>query len=344
MTDLQLINRALSILGERPLTVLTGTDVPTVEAVRHYAAVVDEVLSSYRWRCCRMRSKLTLLTGGAVRTEWDYRYSLPLGDTSNYGRSVAETTYITCVADTAGSLSGKYFLISTPFTDYYVWIDVASGSTDPEVEDSDGNALTGVEVDISSGATNAQVATAVSTALVATGAFSASSADELLLMTNTFEGFVPDPDDGTSGFTIATSTAGKDGKLYELVATVDVANGTYQDDVFAPYRIEGKTLLSNAEDMEIVYNGRANEASLDQHVAALIEQLLAMKIAPKIAGGRTKKLDALGTYEARWKQMTQFDGRTHQAKRRPAKTWADFRHSVRWSDDTYGGPRPIRNA
>ena len=49
-----------------------------------------------------------------------------------------EVTKIICVADSSSSLQSKYFTISgmgSDFeqNDYYVWIDVGSGGTDPGV-------------------------------------------------------------------------------------------------------------------------------------------------------------------------------------------------------------------
>ena len=105
----------------------------------------------------------------------------------------AEVTKIICVADSSSSLQSKYFTISgmgTDFeqNDYYVWIDVGSGGTDP------GLSGTGIEVDISADASNSTVATAVSTATIT--------------VTNAVRGSVTDAANVNAGFTITTETAG----------------------------------------------------------------------------------------------------------------------------------------
>ena len=94
-----------------------------------------------------------------------------------------EVTKIICVADSSSSLQSKYFTISgmgTDFAqnDYYVWIDVGSGGTDPAI-----SGRTGIEVDISADASNSTVATAV-------------------------RGSVTDAANVNAGFTITTETAG----------------------------------------------------------------------------------------------------------------------------------------
>lgn len=335
LSDLILVNRALSLIGERPLSNLSGTDVVTVEATRHYEAAVDEVLSSYRWRCSRMRSRLTEMAGGADRTKWNYRHFLPTGDTSNYGRARQEVSSVVCTGDTAGSLAGKYFTIGTPRAEYYVWFKVSNVGSDPAPTDADGNAMNGIEVDISTGAANTTVAAAVETAMEATGIWSVVVTTATCAITNTEYGAATNADDGTSGFTVSTSTAGLDGKLYQVIGVVDVENGSgsWEEDNFEAYEIEAGTILSNREDLEIVYNGRANEATFDQNVASLVELLLAGKLTTKIAGGRQKKMDFIGLYERRWQQMTQADGKSARNRKRPAKNWADYRYGRRPYND-----------
>ena len=119
-----------------------------------------------------------------------------------------EVTTIVCGADSAGSLGGKYFTISgmgSDFeqNDYHVWIDVASGSSEPS-----GLSSTGVEVDISSGASAATVATAVNSALDALGDFGSSVSTATLTVTNAVRGSVSDAADVDTSFTISTATQG----------------------------------------------------------------------------------------------------------------------------------------
>lgn len=82
-----------------------------------------------------------------------------------------EWTDVTTVADVAGSLNNKYFLMASAnnVTQYYVWFNVSSGGTDPSLSNKDG-----IEVTISTGATANAVATALQTAVNASVAFDAS--------------------------------------------------------------------------------------------------------------------------------------------------------------------------
>lgn len=72
-----------------------------------------------------------------------------------------EITQVVTVADTAGSLNNKYFLISAALNtpNYYFWYNVSGGGTDPAI-----GGKTGVQVAISTNNTAAQVATATNTA------------------------------------------------------------------------------------------------------------------------------------------------------------------------------------
>ena len=118
-----------------------------------------------------------------------------------------EVTKIICVADSSSSLQSKYFTISgmgTDFeqNDYYVWIDVGSGGTDPGISG------TGIEVDISADASNSTVATAVSTALALKADFSTSVSTATITVTNAVRGSVSDAANVNAGFTITTETEG----------------------------------------------------------------------------------------------------------------------------------------
>ena len=67
----------------------------------------------------------------------------------------AETSRITCVSDSGGSLGGKYFTYIVSGTTYFFWFDVANSNTAPTVSG------TGVEVDIPTSASANNVASAL---------------------------------------------------------------------------------------------------------------------------------------------------------------------------------------
>lgn len=137
------------------------------------------------------------------------------------GRGVAEKCRVVCLADTAGSLGGTYFLLDSPTIEYYVWIDVANGSADPAV-----SGRTGVEVDISSGDNAATIAAAIATALDALTTLSAVSSGSVAEITCSLDGQVDEAEDGDTGFAVHRMREGtyadeaSDDDLYDLIEDV----------------------------------------------------------------------------------------------------------------------------
>ena len=127
----------------------------------------------------------------------------------------SQVTKIDGVADSSGSLNSKYFFINAvtvdskkdvgfKITEYYVWIDVSSGGSDPSI-----SGKTGVEVDVSTNDNAATVATAVKNALNGLSDFSGAMADsDSAQITNANKGAVTDASDNNTGFTITTTTSG----------------------------------------------------------------------------------------------------------------------------------------
>jgi hypothetical protein len=235
----------------------------------------------------------------------------------------AQVCTVTTVADVAGALGGTYFLISDPHATFYVWLDVGGASTDP-APDAD---YYGIEVDISSGATAAAVASAIEAALdLATGNWSASVADDVVTITALKKGAVVAAiDAGTSGFTVATTTAGADPYCLRVLSLIDAAQETYDDLPHEDWRQEGRHLLSAQEDAMIRYVGRIADADMETHVTQLLIQKLAEYLATKVAGGRTKKLDALGEYARNLEIAKGIDGRQRRPRREPVQSWADYK-------------------
>lgn len=121
---------------------------------------------------------------------------------------VAEIHSVDTIGDTAGSLGGTYFIMSSPSTTYWVWYDVDDGSTPP----SPGGGETLVEVDISSGDIASVVATNTKTALdnVVSVPFATAISSNELTITNNIVGNVTNVADGGSatGFTFDTDEEG----------------------------------------------------------------------------------------------------------------------------------------
>ena len=127
---------------------------------------------------------------------------------------VAEVTTITCRPDESGSLQSKYFFINTVEVDttinvgykiveYYVWMDVSSGGSDPAI-----SGKTGIEVDIATDNNAATVATAVKNALHALANFSATIDSNVVTVTNANKGAVTDASDNNTNNAIAVTTQG----------------------------------------------------------------------------------------------------------------------------------------
>jgi protocatechuate 3,4-dioxygenase beta subunit len=87
-----------------------------------------------------------------------------------------EVITITCNADVGGNLGGDYFTLSSATDDYYVWYDVADGSTDPGTIVPALAAFTGIEVNIATNASANAVAAATRAAINSTPGFEASVA------------------------------------------------------------------------------------------------------------------------------------------------------------------------
>lgn len=137
--------------------------------------------------------------------------------------AATEITDVVCVADVAGSLAGKYFLISAgdAGVDYYVWYKVSGSGIDPNIA-----FRTGVEVDISTGDSATAVATATASALTALADFNATPATDTVTVTPAIGGYTRDATAGTSGFAINIATQGGHTITYELPAAFSESQTT----------------------------------------------------------------------------------------------------------------------
>jgi hypothetical protein len=133
--------------------------------------------------------------------------------------SEAEVTTVGCLANTSGSLNGKYFTISSPTVDYYVWYSTDGTGVDPSVADH-----TGINVDLPAGdSTDAEVASATEVVLDAysgSAVFSSTATLADLEITNLVEGDATDATAGDSGFSITIDNQGVD-------ANAGTLNGKY---------------------------------------------------------------------------------------------------------------------
>lgn len=206
-----------------------GTDVASGEPPLEYKAVVTS-LERFDYGGSDFGLRLTLPTTAAA---------------------VAEVSSATAVADVAGSLNNKYFLLSSPTVNYYVWYNINAAGVDPAVA-----GRTGLEVAAATGATASAVATATRAVLDAHAAFIVPApVGAVMTITNAVAGAAPNIAAGNSGFTVSITTQGSN-----TVAGVLAASGVQPGD-FVHVREEG----SDAEGrmLEIVALSSSTQMRLD---------------------------------------------------------------------------------
>ena len=146
--------------------------------------------------------------------------------------AAAEVTDVTAVADVSGSLSGRYFLLNSTGTEYFVWIDVDNTSTSPDAAGKplEGLGKTGIQVDINSNDGQNAVATAIQGAIDAETDFGASVLADVVTITNAANGEVADAavaenDAFDPGFAIAVTTQGDEAATaFVLTRSADADN------------------------------------------------------------------------------------------------------------------------
>jgi len=142
--------------------------------------------------------------------------------TGNTSAGVAESTTVTTVADVAGNLAGKYFLVNSAdnATQYYIWYNVSGIGSDPNLAGK-----TGIQVSLNTNDTANTVASSTSSAISAfTTDFVASSALNVVTITNSIVGATDDALPGTSGFAVLVTVQGVDANVITSVASTSGIN------------------------------------------------------------------------------------------------------------------------
>ena len=111
------------------------------------------------------------------------------------GKDTAQVQTITTVADVAGSLGGKYFLIHTPTVKHYVWFNTGS-SVDP----APAGGWTEIEVAITSGASALLLQRLCKGVLDVFTGFNATVSGNVVTVTNVATGYAQPAIDADSGF------------------------------------------------------------------------------------------------------------------------------------------------
>ena len=76
-SKIDLISNALILIGDLPITSLTGNSRAQVVANNLYDNVVQNELTKYRWGFARKKAQLGKEATAIVGTEWNAKYTLP---------------------------------------------------------------------------------------------------------------------------------------------------------------------------------------------------------------------------------------------------------------------------
>lgn len=122
-------------------------------------------------------------------------------------QDLREKSQVDTVADSGGSLNNKYFLLSSPTVNYYVWFNINSAGTDPALAGK-----TGIQVTAATNRSANNLATDIATAVAAVGSsliFSASASTNHVTITALATGVAAAAADGnTTGFTFTELRVG----------------------------------------------------------------------------------------------------------------------------------------
>ena len=208
----------------------TGEGILQANDIPPFAKDVTRYRNSTFYANTRTQHRLFLSLLGVVQMISDFDNSIiPTVTISNSNTTNTyhfivgkqEITEIQTVADVANSLNGKYFLLDSVQTKYYIYFETTT-ATDPAI-----SGRTGIKVKIATGATAAQVATAIKTAL-------AVKLDEFIVSVtgNTVEvicyetGITDNAADVDTGFTITVTQQGTTERVQAEVTKVTTVAGS----------------------------------------------------------------------------------------------------------------------
>lgn len=134
------------------------------------------------------------------------------------GDATAEVSTFTTTGLVAASLGNKYFTLSAPTGNFYVWFNLDAGGVDP----APGG--TGIAVAVATGDSASTMATAIASAVDAHAAFVSSAVGDVVTITNAATGSVTDITAGNSGGAVAVTTQGITATVPVLVITAAAAS------------------------------------------------------------------------------------------------------------------------
>lgn len=198
--------------------------------------LIQKEVHDFHGQSLRVSNSRTIADQYFTHFRATYDGSLPLTVTY-YRGTTPHISIVTAVADVAGSLAGKYFLIySSPDQQaYYVWYQVNGVGADPAVA----NAV-GIEVDVQTNDSAALVALATRLTINASQGtkFTCQNDGANITITTKQLGTTTNSAVGTSGFSIS-NTAGAQETTNTITLTYDSANNPiYNGQVLIGYEFD----------------------------------------------------------------------------------------------------------
>lgn len=193
----------------------------------------------------------------------------PIADTGAY-----EVTDITCVADSAGSLSGKYFKLYDESGSVAFWIDVDNGGT--TIPAGASACTRAVEITtIATGDSAATVATKVAAAVDADAKFSASVSNSThVVVTSSTIGTKTDAADGAqaTGFTISVTTQGVASNLQNKYFVINSASNAASYYVWCNVGAEGvDPAVAGKTGVEVTLSAGASASAVATAIASAVD-------------------------------------------------------------------------
>ncbi len=220
-----------------------------------------------------------------------------------WGEDVAMVQTITCLADTADSLDGKYFFLQNASgTRFHVWFNTSGGAA---VDPAPGGSTAAV-VALTTGATAAAVATATEAVIEALSGFDSTVVDNVITVTCSSTGYAQPAYDGgaPSGFTFALTTEGDTAADIGLIdGEIEVA---MEEDL-----VEVKAHQYGSNVLSEIRTGKSVEVTLNFQETSIAQ----LKKLIRQSGGAFTPAGAGGTEVTGWGTYKDFTQTTAQAKK-----------------------------
>lgn len=228
----------------------TGEGILAANEAPPFAKDINRYRNSVFYANTRTKQRISLNLIGVTQMISDYDLGITpkvtitnglVTNTYSFVTGLQEITSITTVADISNSLNGKYFLLDSTTTKYYVWFSTGSG-VDPAI-----SGRTGIKVNIATNDTAVTVATRlrdkISTFL---DSFICNRITNIVQITNFKTGVTPDAVDFNTAFSIVIVQQGRGERIQPQVTRINAIAGNLFTSVgIAEYFTINTTLNKN---------------------------------------------------------------------------------------------------